>query len=86
RASPRERRIALVVLLLVATPGAELLLSAFGRHLIGVRDMAASWPFLALTIAAVIAALSRPVAVIAAGLVVVAFGLGAAKMLDARFA
>ena len=81
----RRRRLVLVGLLLLATPLCEILASAFGNHIIGVRDLAASWPFLALGAAAVVIAAGPRVGLVAGTLAVIAFGLGAAKMLDSRF-
>src|ERR1039458_7427111 len=43
-----DRRIVLVLGLMLATPVGEIAGSAVGNHIIGVRDLAASWPFLAL--------------------------------------
>lgn len=84
-ANPRARRLALVVLLTLATPVAELVVSALGNHIIGIRDMAASWPFLALAVAGLAIAAGPRVGTAAAVLAVVAFGLAAPKMLEARF-
>ena len=80
-----KRRLALVALLVLATPVGEIIGSAIGSHIIGVRDMAASWPFLALLAAVVVTAAGRRVGLVAAGLIVVAFALAGAKMLDSRF-
>ena len=80
-----ERRVLLVVALLLATPVGEIVASALGNHIIGVRDLAASWPYLALTASAVVAAAAPALGIAAAVLAVAAFGLGAAKMLAARF-
>jgi Dolichyl-phosphate-mannose-protein mannosyltransferase len=78
-------RIVLVVAALLATPVGEVIASALGNHIIGVRDLAASWPYLALTASAVVAAAGPAVGIAAALLAVVAFALGAAKMLEPRF-
>jgi 4-amino-4-deoxy-L-arabinose transferase-like glycosyltransferase len=80
------RRVGLVLLLALITPVGECIFSALGSHIIGVRDLAASWPFLALTGAAAITAAGMVIAATAAGLVLVAFGIGAGRMLEARFA
>jgi hypothetical protein len=80
-----KRRLALVALLVVATPVGEIVGSALGNHIIGVRDLAASWPYLALLAAAFVTAAGRRTALAAGGLVVVAFALAGAKMLEARF-
>jgi hypothetical protein len=75
----------LIFLLMLATPVGEALASAFGNHIIGVRDLAASWPFLALFASAVAIAAGRRVGPAAAILAVVAFALGALRMLEPRF-
>jgi hypothetical protein len=79
------RRVALMFALMLATPVGEILGSAIGNHIIGVRDLAASWPYLALAAAAFAIAAGRRVGTAAAVLGLVAFGLAAAKMLEARF-
>ena len=79
-------RLVLVGALMLATPVGEIVISAFGNHIIGVRDLAASWPYLALSAAAFVFAAGRRVGAVAAGLAVVAFALGAPKMLESRFA
>ena len=81
-----RRRIVLVAALMLATPVGEVLASAAGNHIIGVRDLAASWPYLALSASALVVAAGGALALAAAALAVVAFGLGTAKMLEARFA
>lgn len=80
-----ERRVLLFVALMLATPVGEILASVFGNHIVGVRDLAASWPFLALTVAAAIGAAGPRLSTAAAVLTVIAFALGAAKMLEPRF-
>jgi hypothetical protein len=75
----------LIFLLMLATPVGEALASATGNHIIGVRDLAASWPFLALFASALAIAAGRRVGVVAAILAVVAFALGSVRMLEARF-
>jgi Dolichyl-phosphate-mannose-protein mannosyltransferase len=78
-------RIMLVAALMLATPVAEIVASAVGNHIIGVRDLAASWPYLALSASAVVAAAGPTLGLTAAVLAVIAFALGAAKMLEPRF-
>jgi hypothetical protein len=85
-APPLRSRPVLVAALVLATPVGEIIGSALGNHIIGVRDLAASWPFLALCAAAVVFAAGRRLGSVAAVLAVVAFALGAAKMLESRFA
>ncbi len=80
-----HRRVLLVVLLMLATPVGEIVGSAIGSHIIGVRDLAASWPYLALTGAAVVTAAGPRFGLAAAALTVVAFALSVPKMLSSDF-
>jgi Dolichyl-phosphate-mannose-protein mannosyltransferase len=75
----------LMFLLMLATPVCESLASAVGSHILGTRDLAASWPFLALVGAALAVRAGRRVGVAAAFLAVVAFAWGAIRMLESRF-
>jgi hypothetical protein len=79
------RRTWLVILLLVATPLGEIAVSATGDHVIGVRDLAASWPFLALSAAALWGMSRRPLREVAAVLVLTSSLIGAATMLNPAF-
>ena len=88
RNAPRagiDKRIWLVLALAGATPVGEALISVLGNHIFGVRNLAASWPYVALGCSAAVAASGRRLRVIAAGLAIVALGLGAVKMLGTRF-
>jgi hypothetical protein len=78
-------RVWLLVGLACVTPIGEAVVSALGNHIFGVRNLAASWPYVALACSAALAASGARVRVVAAGLAIVALGLGAAKMLSARF-
>ena len=83
---PRPSRLIwLVFALMLATPVGEALASASGNHIIGVRDLAASWPFLALFSSALAVAAGRRVGVSAGLLAVLAFLVGAVRMLEPRF-
>jgi hypothetical protein len=75
----------LVFLLMLATPICEALASAVGSHIIGTRDLAASWPFLALFGSALVVRAGRRLGLAAAAVAVVAFAWGALRMLEARF-
>ncbi len=88
RVHPRSlnRRIVLMVALMLATPLGEVVGSLSGNHIIGVRDLAASWPFLALCVAALVTAAGSRLGIVAAALTVAAFALGAAKLFEPRFA
>ncbi len=80
-----HRRVLLVVLLMLATPVGEIVASAVGNHIIGVRDLAASWPYLALTGAALVTAAGPRFGLAAAVLTVVAFALSVPKLLSSDF-
>lgn len=84
RADPRAR-VWLLVVLACATPIGEAIVSALGNHIFGVRNLAASWPYLALACSAALIASGPRVRVIAAGMAIVALGFGAVKMLSDRF-
>jgi Dolichyl-phosphate-mannose-protein mannosyltransferase len=85
-ARPRlGRRLALVIVLAASVPVGEALSSAVGSNILGPRNMAASWPGFALALAALLSAAGRRLGVVAAALAIAAFGIGAAKMQQARF-
>ena len=80
-----EGRIVLVLLLALATPVGTALQSAVGTNVFSTRSLAASWPYLALAVAALIT-VGRPAPrITAAALSVAAFGLGAATLLSTDF-
>ncbi|MET0902842.1 MAG: glycosyltransferase family 39 protein [Acidimicrobiales bacterium] len=77
--------LGLVVLLAVVTPLGALLQSALGDNVFRARSLAASWPYLALTIAALVT-VGRPVVrAVAAGAAVAAFALSAIALLGDDF-
>ncbi len=80
-----DRRVLLVIALALATPVCEAVFSAAGNHIFGVRNLAASWPFVALTCAAAIAAAGRRIRLLAGGLAIAALLIAAVKMLGASF-
>jgi 4-amino-4-deoxy-L-arabinose transferase-like glycosyltransferase len=81
----REDRLVLLVLLLLVTPVAEGLISAVSTHIFGLRNLAASWPELALVFASIVLAAGRRVGVAVAVMVIAALGLGAARMVSGRY-
>ena len=86
RALGRPTRLLwLLVVLMLATPVCEALASATGNHIIGTRDLAASWPFLALLGSALAVRAGRRLGAAAAVLAVAAFAWGAVRMLEPRF-
>jgi hypothetical protein len=80
-----DRRVILIAGLALVTPIAELVLGVAGHSLFSVRDLGASWPYLALTGGAVVAVGRPRVAILAAGLAVIGFAWGATKMLGGSF-
>jgi Dolichyl-phosphate-mannose-protein mannosyltransferase len=80
-----DRRVLLALILAAATPVAEIVVSFGGNHIIGVRDLAASWPFLALGLALALSSPGPRLGLVGAALAVLAFALGASKMLQTRF-
>ena len=80
-----DSRAWLVVVLALSVPVGEAIASAVGSNLFGTRNLAASWPAYALCLAGFTVAAGRRLGAVAAGLVVAAFALGAAKMVDEDF-
>jgi hypothetical protein len=80
-----DHRLLLIAALAVATPVCELVLGALGDSVFSVRDLGASWPYLALAVAGVLTMVGGRPALAAGALGLVAFALGAATMLTARF-
>jgi hypothetical protein len=77
--------IVLVVALALSAPVGEALASAAGSNLFGVRNLAASWPALALTFAALLVGAGRRLGAVAAALAIAAFAISAVKMLGPDF-
>lgn len=82
QAAPRDRRIVLVGLLAVSVPVGTALVSLVSTHLFGVRNLAASWPFLALTAGALLTVSRARASLVASALAVLAFAIGAVRMLN----
>lgn len=80
----RDRRMLLIVALALATPAGEAVVSLLSTHIFGVRNLAASWPALALSFAWLLTA-GPPALRIACPLVAIAaFALGSERLLLAR--
>ena len=80
---PAERddhRLALVVALALATPAAAFAISLVGTHLFSTRNLAASWPALAVAVAALLVAPRRPVRLAATALVLGGLAIAAGKL------
>lgn len=78
-----DRRVWLVVLLAVATPIGEAVASSVSTHIFGIRNLAASWPFLALAFAALLTIAGRRLQLVAIGLALAGFAVAGASMLTA---
>jgi 4-amino-4-deoxy-L-arabinose transferase-like glycosyltransferase len=83
---PLDRRTALVFVLALATPVGAALFSAVGSTTVfSTRNLAASWPGLALAPGALVAAAGPRLRILAATLALACFLIGAARLLDARY-
>jgi 4-amino-4-deoxy-L-arabinose transferase-like glycosyltransferase len=80
-----DNRIVLLVLLALVTPVAEALASLLGTNVFGTRNLAASWPYVALATAALVTAGERWLRLGAAALVALGLGFGAAKMISSDY-
>ena len=91
RAHPRswlrglDRRVVLIVALALALPVGGALFSAVGTNLFGTRNLAASWPAFAVSLAALLVAAGPRLRFAAAALAIACFAVGAARMLETRF-
>lgn len=79
-------RVVLVVMLALATPLGEAVISAFGTDLLGARNLNSAWPGLALSLGALLAATPMPAAVACTGLVLAGYAIGAARSTEPRAA
>ena len=80
-----DRRIVLVVILALATPVGEAVQSLLGTNVFSTRNLAASWPYLALAGAALITVGNWRLRLTAATLAVAGFGFGAAQMVTTDY-
>jgi hypothetical protein len=80
----RDRRLLLIVVLALATPVGEAVVSLLSTHIFGVRNLAASWPALVLAFAWLLTTGPRALRIACVGPALVAFALGADRMLVAR--
>ncbi len=72
----------LVVVLVVAPPAEIALYSLLGHSVWEPRNLIAGWPALALALGALVTSARGPLRIAAVGLVIAAYGIGAAKMLE----
>ncbi len=77
-----DRRIALIVALAFAAPVGEAVVSLVGNDVFGTRNLAVSWPGMALLVSTVVMAGRHPLRIAAATLLVAGFGVGAARMIE----
>lgn len=82
----RELRLALVVALAASVPAGTMLASAVGDNIFGVRNLAASWPALALAIAALVTAAGPRLRYLSTGLTVLAVVIAGMTMLSDDYA
>jgi Dolichyl-phosphate-mannose-protein mannosyltransferase len=84
-AATPNRRVVLILVLAVSVPVGEALTSAVGDDVFGTRNLAASWPAFGLALGALLAAAGPRLRFAAVALVLGAFAIGAAKMIEAPF-
>jgi len=83
---PAESRVVLVFLLALATPVGAALFSAIGSTTVfSTRNLAASWPGLALASGTLVAWTGPRLRIVVAALAIACFAIGAAKLLDQRY-
>ncbi len=80
-----DPRVILVLVLLLAVPVGEALVSLLSAHIFGVRNLASAWPALVLVCAAAAMACGPIMRPLVAALALACFAFGAIKMLQARF-
>jgi hypothetical protein len=80
-----DRRLLLVVALALSVPVGEAVVSAVGNSLWALRNLAASWPALALLLGALLTAAGSRLRFVASGLAIASFALGAHKMLEPQY-
>jgi hypothetical protein len=79
-----DRRVVLILILLLATPVGEAIASVLGTNVFGTRNLAIAWPPLAIGLAALLEAGGR-LRVAAVTLAIAGFAIGAVKTLDPDF-
>ena len=81
-----DRGLILVVALALSGPVGVVVASAVGTNVVSIRHLGASWPAFALTLATLLLAAGPRLRFAALALVVASFAIGAARMLEPRFA
>jgi hypothetical protein len=76
-----DRKLVLVIVLALATPVGEAIVSVFSTHIFGVRNLASSWPGLGIGFAILLTAAPRRWRACAVGLALASFAIAAGLML-----
>jgi mannosyltransferase len=76
------RGLTLVLLLALAAPVGAVVAGVFGTTVLIPRNLIVSWPALALAAGALVTAVRPPLRLVAVGLLLCGFAVGAVKMLD----
>ena len=77
-----DNRVVLVAILAVTTPVFAILQSILGTNVVSVRNLAASWPYAALTFAALVTVGGMGRRLLASALATAALGIGAAMVIS----
>jgi 4-amino-4-deoxy-L-arabinose transferase-like glycosyltransferase len=80
-----DHRLVLVLALLVSAPVCEVILALFGPNLLLTRNLAPSWPALALCCAALLTAAGPRLRMVTVLLAVASFVIGAGRMLEVQY-
>jgi hypothetical protein len=80
-----DRRLLLLVFVALAVPVGEASATLVGTNMLNARNLAVGWPWFALVLATLLVAAGPRLRLLAAGLVIAGFALGAAKMVDEDF-
>ena len=78
-------RLALILALALAAPVSAALISAVGSDVLGTRNLAVSWPGLALVVATLLVSVPQPFRFLSVALVLAGFTIAAVKMTEARY-
>ena len=79
-----DRRL-LIIALALAAPVGEVIASLVGPNVLSAESLAVSWPGFALALAALLMAAGPQLSILTATFAVASFGLGAARMMQAKF-
>lgn len=85
RIAEADQRVLLLVALALATPLGEALASLLGPNVFGTRNLAASWPYVALAGAAFASFIPQPLRLLAGTLAVTAFAVAGVMTIGADY-